>query len=121
MFWGIVSSASQYFLYVLECLWGFILKNAASSNSLTSTSGGLSKGSTTAYKQSDKFDFVLYCHNQHYNDLDTSSICTGWSPAITLTWPGLRKSTSCFIIFMQWCIIAGELISKAVGGKWYSL
>ena len=50
-----------------------------------STSGGLSKGSTTAYKQSDKFDFVLYCRNQHYNDLDTSSICTGWSPAITLT------------------------------------
>ena len=99
---------------------GIHIKNAASSTSLTSTSGGLSKGSTTAYKQSDKFDFVLHCHNYH-NDLDIPSICTGWSPAITLTWPGFRKSTSCFIIFMQWCIIAGELISKAVGGKWYSL
>ena len=100
---------------------GIHIKNATSSTSLTSTSGGLSKGSTTAYKQSDKFDFVLHYHNYHYDDLDIPSICTGWSPAIIVTWPGLRKSTSRFIISMQWCIIAGELISKAVGEKWYSL
>ena len=75
-----------------------------------STSGGLSKDSTNACKQYDKFYFVLHCRNYHYHDLDTSSICSGWSPAITLTLPGLRKSTTCFMIFMQCCIIAGELI-----------
>ena len=118
MLWDVVSWASQYFVCVLEYFWGFILKNEATSTSLTSTSGGLSKGSTTAYKQSDKSDFVLHCHNYDYNDLDTPSICTGWSPAITVTWPGLRKSTTRFMIFMQCCIIAAELISKAVGAKW---
>ena len=56
MLWDVVSWASQYFVCVLEHFWGFILKNEATSTSLTSTSGGLSKGSTTAYKQSDKFD-----------------------------------------------------------------
>ena len=48
----------------------------------------------------------------HYNDLDTSP------PVITLTWPGLRKSTTRLLIFMQWHTVAGELIdSKSSGNK----
>ena len=57
------SSASKYFPYVLEWPGRFILTNAASPTSLTSTSGGLSKGSTTAYKQANKSNFVLHCRS----------------------------------------------------------
>ena len=58
-----VSSTSQYSPYVLECLEGFILTNAAPSTCLTSTSAGSSEGSTTTYKQAYKSDFVLHCRN----------------------------------------------------------
>ena len=61
-----VSSTSQYSSYVLECFGGFTLRNAASSTRLTSTSGGSSEGSTTPYKQANKFDFVLHCRNCPY-------------------------------------------------------
>ena len=57
-------------MHVLECHGGFVFTNAASSTSLTSTSGGTSEDSTTAYKQANKSDFVLYCPNCPYSGIE---------------------------------------------------
>lgn len=65
-----VSSTSQYSTYVLECHGGFILTNPAPATSLTSTSGGLSEDSTTAYKQVNKSNFVLYSPNSPYSGIE---------------------------------------------------
>lgn len=97
--------------FVLECHGRFILTNAAPSTSLTSAFGGSSGGSTTAYKQANKSNFVLCYPNSPYSGIEIGWRWFSWAKNLLRLpfldwqamsnlpyncWPDLVPTSSCF-------------------------
>ena len=97
--------------FVLECHGRFILTNAAPSTSLMSAFGGSSGGSTTAYKQANKSNFVLCYPNSPYSGIEIGWRWFSWAKNLLRLpfldwqamsnlpyncWPDLVPTSSCF-------------------------